>query len=116
MSSTMSHGNTIAATGASLSSPVYQAYQILRVGFTVAPILAGLDKFFHLLTNWDQYLAPVVNRALDGHGHQFMLAVGIIEIVAGIGVFFMPRVFSYVCAVIAFFTRAAKAPQATISR
>ena len=37
------------------SSPAYQAYRILHFGFVVAPILAGLDKFFHLLVNWDQY-------------------------------------------------------------
>ena len=36
------------------SSPAYQAYRILHFGFVVAPILAGLDKFFHLLVNWDQ--------------------------------------------------------------
>jgi hypothetical protein len=78
------------------ANPTYQAYQILHVAFTVAPILAGLDKFFHLLTNWDQYLAPVVNRILGGHGHAFMLAVGVIEIVAGIGVALWPRVFAYV--------------------
>jgi len=75
-----------------------QAFQILRFGFTVAPILAGLDKFFHLLVNWDQYLAPVANNILGGHGHQFMLAVGVIEIVAGIGVFLKPRIFAYVVA------------------
>jgi hypothetical protein len=42
------------------STPSYQAFQILRVGFVAAPILAGADKFFHLLTNWDMYLAPAI--------------------------------------------------------
>ena len=74
----------------------YQAYQILRIGFTVAPILAGLDKFTHVLTDWDKYLPPVVNNALGGHGHELMLAVGVIEIVAGIGVFVKPKIFAYV--------------------
>src|SRR3954452_5509705 len=78
------------------TDPVYQAYQILHIGFTVAPILAGLDKFLHLLTNWDQYLAPVVNNTLGGHGHEFMLAVGVIEIVAGLGVLLKPKIFGYV--------------------
>lgn len=55
-----------------LRDPAYQAYQILHVGFTVAPIIAGADKFFHLLVNWDNYLAPVVNSMLGGHGHTFM--------------------------------------------
>ena len=42
------------------SSPAYQAFRILHFGFTIAPILAGLDKFFHLLVNWDQYVPGVV--------------------------------------------------------
>jgi len=81
------------------SSNVQQAFQILRVGFTVASSLAGLDKFFDLLVDWDKYISPVANNVLAGHGHQFMLVVGIIEIVAGIGVFFKPRVFAYIVAV-----------------
>ncbi len=75
-----------------------QAYLILRFGFTVAPILAGLDKFLHLLVNWDQYLPPIANRLVGGHGHEFMLAVGAIEIVAGLGVALKPRIFAYVVA------------------
>src|SRR6187551_3730456 len=86
------------AERADLTDPTYQAYQILRLGFTVAPILAGLDKFFHLLVNWDQYLPPVVNNLTGGHGHQLMLAVGVIEIVAGVGVAIKPRIFAYVVA------------------
>lgn len=78
------------------SRPAYQAYQILHLGFTVAPILAGLDKFFHLMVDWDQYLPPAVNRLSGGHGHQLMLVVGAIEIVAGLGVAFKPKVFAYV--------------------
>jgi hypothetical protein len=80
------------------SDPAYQAYRILHVGFIAAPVIAGADKFFHLLVNWDNYLAPVVNRALGGHGHAFMLVVGVIEIIAGIGVALRPRIFSYVVA------------------
>ena len=78
--------------------PGYQAYQILRTGFTVAPIIAGLDKFFHLLVNWDQYLPAFVNNLTGGHGHELMLAVGVIEIAAGLGVAFKPRIFAYVVA------------------
>jgi hypothetical protein len=76
-----------------------QAFQILRLGFTVAPILAGLDKFFHVMADWDKYLSPMANNVLAGHGHQFMLVVGIIEIIAGLGVFFKPRVFAYIVAI-----------------
>jgi hypothetical protein len=84
------------ARAESVSSPGYQAFQILRTGFTVAPIVAGLDKFFHLLVNWDQYLPAFVNNLTGGHGHELMLAVGVIEIVAGLGVAFKPRIFAYV--------------------
>ena len=81
------------------SGPAYEAYRILHVAFIVAPIIAGVDKFLHLLVNWDQYLAPVVSRILGGHGHTFMLVVGVIEIVAGIGVAVRPRLFAdVVCA------------------
>jgi len=73
-----------------------EAYQILRIGFTVAPIIAGIDKFTHLLVNWDQYLPSVVNRMVGGHGHELMLVAGAIEVVAGLGVFFKPKIFAYV--------------------
>jgi uncharacterized membrane protein YphA (DoxX/SURF4 family) len=72
---------------------------VLRIGFTVLPIVAGLDKFFHFLTNWDEYLAPMVAQNVTGFGidaHTFMLAVGVVEIVAGLGVAIWPRVFGYV--------------------
>ena len=78
--------------------PAYQAYVVLYLGFAALPILAGLDKFFHLLVNWDQYLAPLVTRVLPVGGHTFMLAVGVIEIAAGLLVVFRPRIGAYVVA------------------
>ena len=81
---------------ADTSGATYQAYQILHIAFTIAPILAGLDKFLGLLTNWDKYLAPTVNNMLGGNGHLFMQAVGVIEIIAGIGVLLKPKIFGYV--------------------
>src|SRR5918996_1004040 len=86
------------ASGTAASSPAYQAFWILRFGFTVAPILAGLDKFFHLLVNWDQYLPGVVANISPIAPHTLMLIVGVIEIVAGIGVAIKPRNFAYVVA------------------
>jgi hypothetical protein len=83
---------------ARVNDPIYQAYQLLHVSFTVVPIVAGLDKFFHVLVNWNAYLAPIVDRALAGHGHTFMLIAGGIEIIAGIGIAVRPRLFSYVVA------------------
>jgi hypothetical protein len=59
----------LALNAADLKSPVYQAYKLLQVDFTIARIVAGLDKFFYAVTNWDAYLAPVANRVLAGHGH-----------------------------------------------
>ena len=73
------------------SSPVWQAYQILHVGFTAAPVVAGLDKFFHLLTNWDQYLAPWIAQLSPIGGHALMLIAGAVEIAAGILVALKPR-------------------------
>jgi hypothetical protein len=87
-----------AATDSTTDSPAYQAFRILQVGFIAAPILAGLDKFFHLLVNWDRYLPSVVSRVSPIDGHNLMLIVGVIEIVAGIGVALKPRIFAYVVA------------------
>lgn len=79
------------------STPGYQAYQALHAGFTIAPIIAGADKFFGFLTNWEQYLAPVVTTVMPAH--TFMLIVGVIEIVAGLLVAIKPRIGAYiVCA------------------
>ena len=85
-------------TTSELKTVSYQAFRILQIGFVVAPIVAGLDKFFHLLVDWDRYLPGVVNNVLGGHGHQFMMVVGIVEIVAGIGVALKPQIFAYVVA------------------
>jgi hypothetical protein len=95
--STRLHGD-LSLKAANLKDPVYQAYKLLHVGFTIAPIAAGLDKFFDVLVNWDAYLAPIASRAVGGHDHAFMMVVGVIEIVAGIGVALRPRIFSYVVA------------------
>jgi len=73
-------------------SPSYQAYQILHLAFVVAPLVAGADKFFHVLVNWDQYLSPLITRMLPVSAHTFMLGVGLIEIVAALLVAFMPAV------------------------
>lgn len=79
-----------------LSTPGYQAYQLLHIAFTVAPIVAGVDKFFNFLTQWQQYLSPHFD--VFGNAHTTMLVVGVIEIIAGIGVWVKPRIFSYIVA------------------
>ena len=79
------------------SDPTYQAWQLLHLGFTVAPIVAGLDKFFGLLVNWDQYLAPSIAN-LTPLGNNLMVVVGVIEIVAGLVVALRPRFGGYLVA------------------
>jgi hypothetical protein len=85
----------MATTDISAQHSSHQAYQILHVGFVVAPLIAGLDKFFNILTQWEQYLAPVVTRTLGVNPSTFMMAVGVIEIVAALVVWFRPRFGGY---------------------
>jgi hypothetical protein len=74
-----------------LATPGYQAFLLLRVVFTVAPILFGLDKFAEVLVDWDRYLAPWINDIVPGSASDAMYAVGVIEIAAGVMVAFAPR-------------------------
>src|SRR5262245_31055786 len=78
--------------------PAYQAYRILHIGFIAAPILAGVDKFFHWLTDWNQYLSPRVTDFLNLSSTTFMRGVGIVEIAAGLFVALKPRIGGYVVA------------------
>ena len=79
-----------------LNNPTYQAYQILHIGFTTAPILFGLDKFLNLMVDWSIYLAPFVDNIIPAN--IFMPIVGVVEIIAGLLVFFKPRIGAYVVA------------------
>ena len=67
------------------------AFLLLRAVFTIAPIAFGLDKFAEILTHWDRYLAPWIDDLVPGTAHQAMLAVGVIEVVAGVVVALAPR-------------------------
>jgi hypothetical protein len=67
------------------------AYFLLRTVFTIAPIAFGLDKFFNLLTDWSQYLAPWINDIVPGNGDQAMYVVGVVEVLAGLVVAWKPR-------------------------
>ncbi|HYJ72767.1 MAG TPA: hypothetical protein VE265_09880 [Actinomycetota bacterium] len=86
------------ASRSRLADPIYQGYALLRIGFTVAPILFGLDKFFDWLVDWRIYLAPEINDIIPGTAHEAMLAVGVIEIVAGLVVALKPRFGGYLVA------------------
>jgi uncharacterized membrane protein YphA (DoxX/SURF4 family) len=76
----------------------YQAYAMLRIAFTVAPIAFGLDKFFNVMVDWPIYLAPWINDIAPGSAQDFMYFVGVTEIVAGIIVALKPRYGAYVVA------------------
>jgi uncharacterized membrane protein YphA (DoxX/SURF4 family) len=76
----------------------YQSYLLLRIGFAVAPIAFGLDKFFNVMVDWTTYLAPWINSIVPGSASTAMHLVGIVEIAAGIGVALRPRIFAYVVA------------------
>jgi hypothetical protein len=86
------------ATNTVRESPAYQAYLTLRTGFVVAPILFGLDKFTNLLADWTTYLAPAIDRVLPGSAAGAMVAVGVVEVVAGLVVAVRPRVGGYLVA------------------
>jgi uncharacterized membrane protein YphA (DoxX/SURF4 family) len=86
------------SASADLRNPAYQGYALLRLGFTVAPILFGLDKFADWLVDWKIYLAPQFNDLIPGNAHQAMLIVGVIEIVAGLAVALRPKFGGYLVA------------------
>jgi hypothetical protein len=74
------------------SDPVAQAFMLLRIGFCVAPILFGLDKFAEvMISDWPKYLASEFNDLLPGDGQDAMHLIGGVEIVAGLVVAVMPR-------------------------
>ncbi|MFC8420280.1 hypothetical protein ACFUN7_05205 [Streptomyces sp. NPDC057236] len=91
MASTTTSGTSVTPRRAALTDPGYQAFVILRTGFTVAPVLFGLDKFANLLVDWPAYLAPWIDGIVPGGAQAAMYAVGVIEIVAGVVVGVAPR-------------------------
>jgi hypothetical protein len=75
------------------SDPAAQAFMLLRITFTVAPILFGLDKFAEvMISDWPKYLAPEFNDLIPGNGQDAMYLIGAVEIVAGLVVAVSPRV------------------------
>jgi hypothetical protein len=80
------------------ADPAYQAFWLLRIAFTVAPILFGLDKFANVMVDWEIYLASWINDIIPGNATDAMHLIGVVEIVAGIAVFIKPRYGAYVVA------------------
>ena len=102
MATAITHQRRLTAPSLSLSrlrsDPAYQSFWLLRIGFTVAPIVFGLDKFFNVLTNWDAYLAPRINDLIPGSADSLMYLVGVVEIFAGLVVALKPRYGAYLVA------------------
>jgi uncharacterized membrane protein YphA (DoxX/SURF4 family) len=92
------NGVAVAPATADRSDPRYQAFALLRLAFTVAPIAFGLDKFFNVMVDWPTYLAPWIDDIAPGTAQQFMYVVGVTEIVAGLAVALKPRYGAYVVA------------------
>jgi uncharacterized membrane protein YphA (DoxX/SURF4 family) len=86
------------AVSADWSDARYQAFALLRIAFTVAPIAFGLDKFFNVMVDWPTYLAPWIDDIAPGSAQDFMYLVGAVEIVAGIAVALKPRYGAYLVA------------------
>ncbi len=79
-------------------SPSQQAYLLLHTILTIAPIAAGADKFLHLLVDWDKYVSPLVARLSPVPPHLMMMGVGVVEIVAGLIVYFRPKIGAWIVA------------------
>src|SRR5207237_4890175 len=87
-----------AVGGSTWRDPRYQAFWMLRLGYTAIPLTMGIDKFFNGLVYWPKYLADWIDNIAPGTAQQFMYFVGIVEIVAGVLVLLKPRYAAYVVA------------------
>ena len=73
-------------------------YRFLQIAFIIVPIVAGLDKFFNFLVHWPDFICPQVSDMLQGYDQAFMMAVGVVEIIVGIGNLLVPKVFAFITA------------------
>src|SRR5215470_11683765 len=92
------NGHAPALVSKDVNTAAFQAFWLLRIGFTVAPILFGIDKFFNWSVDWPDYLAGWVNDIMPGSAQDFMYFVGGVEILAGLLVLFAPRIGAFVVA------------------
>src|SRR3954468_225422 len=86
------NGHSVVAESREVTTAAHQAFWLLRITFTIAPILFGVDKFFNWSVHWPDYLAGWVNDIVPGSGQEMMYVVGGIEIAAGLLVAFAPRI------------------------
>jgi uncharacterized membrane protein YphA (DoxX/SURF4 family) len=91
-------GRTTTRARAEWGDARYQAFALLRLAFTFAPIAFGLDKFLNVMVDWPVYLAPWIDDIAPGNAQDFMYFVGVTEIVAGLAVAVKPRYGAYVVA------------------
>jgi len=98
MQATMTHSHPSAGARADVHEPSYQAFQILHWAFVAAPFIAGLDKFFNMLTNWERYLSPTFAKLSPFSPVGTMVCVGVVEMVAAVLVAIRPRIGAYVVA------------------
>jgi uncharacterized membrane protein YphA (DoxX/SURF4 family) len=89
---------SVAERGAVRADPRLQAFTTLRIGYTLLPIVMGIDKFFNAMTSWPQYLADWIDNIVPGTAQQFMYFVGGVEILAGLIVALRPRYGAYIVA------------------
>jgi len=75
---------------------LHSTWNLLRLTYSIIPVVAGFDKFTDILTNWDKYLHPGIASMLPFQSHTFMMIVGVIEIIAGIIVFVRPAIGGYI--------------------
>jgi len=92
------HRTTGAVARVAGDDPARQAFWLLRIAFTAAPIAFGLDKFFNVMVDWPVYLAPWINDIVPGSAHDVMIVVGVVEILAGVAVAVAPRYGAYLVA------------------
>lgn len=83
---------------ANLNQTIAPVFNLLKLTFGIVPIAAGIDKFTHLLANWEAYLHPALAGMLPFAPHTFMMIVGVIEIIAGIIVLVRPAIGGYIVA------------------
>ena len=81
-----------------LNQSIQSTFNILKLTFGIVPIVAGLDKFTNLLTQWDSYIHPSIAGMMPFTPHVFMMIVGVIEIVAGAIVLTKPAIGGYIVA------------------
>lgn len=93
---TVTSTNYASPSHSAISERAARVANILKWTYGLVPIVAGADKFTHLLTDWNQYLAPVVTDIIPLSPGAFMSIVGVIEIIAGILVLVKPKIGSLV--------------------